>query len=229
MNTLTTAVLSWNDRRTLVNTLSSYNEFGLNTISNEKLIWFQEKSTEDVHIAKTFKYKSFGSSTNIGIGGAYKKLVEKSTGDFFLFLENDWVLLEDASGAISEAQELLSSGTADVVRFRHRRFPGKPLYTIQFKNREHVQMTHLLDCVHWRDTPEQDFEQIDKVGNFYTTSSKFANWTNNPTMFRRKWLLENIAPLIDGDIEKGLQPWWEQQEFKVAQHDVGLFTHNRIG
>lgn len=225
---MTLAVLSWGAHRTLVNTLESYQTFGID--DPEKIIFFQEISPADKRIADKYGFKYLGSSTNIGIAQAYKRLVEAATGETFLFLENDWVALESGD-RLKYGQELLYSDRADCVRFRHRRFPGHPLWTLQFEGNEYERPTHLLDAVHWTTHPE-NFPEITKDVNteFYITSSHYGNWTNNPTMFRTEFLENEVIPRIGKrDIEVDIQDWWADQDFIVAQDNVGIFTHNRIG
>lgn len=221
-------VLSWGSHKTLRNTLTSYREYGLDKLDQERIIFFQEITDQDISIADEFGYKAIGSETNIGIAQGYKRLVEESTGDLFLFLENDWALIADPSDQMYDAANLLRSSTVDVVRFRHRYYPGNPLYTRQFQDREMVQPTHLLDSIHWTDPSKFD-PYIQEKDGWFITNSMYANWTNNPTMFRTKWLRQEILPrLKDDDIEMSLQEWWQTQVFLVAQGD-GLFTHWRIG
>ena len=223
---MTIAVLSWGSHKTLTQSLKSYQKYGLDTLDEDRVIFFQEYSEEDKAIAEEFNWESIGSPTNIGIAEAYKLLVAFATDDLFLFLENDWELIEKPHKQISEAADLLKNHEADVIRLRHRDNPGEPLYSRQFKGHENTSPQHMLDCVHWDKHPE-NFAQIEKIGNWYLASSRYANWTNNPTMFRTGFLREFIVPRMSGDIEKAIQPWWAQNDFYVMQGQ-GLFTHNRI-
>jgi len=221
-------VLSWGQHKTLRNTLQSYETFGLNKLDEERIIFFQEITDQDIQIADEFGYKAIGAETNIGIAQGYKRLVEESTSDLFLFLENDWLLLEDPSDQMFEAAELLRNEVVDVVRFRSRKYPGNPLWTRQYEGKEFDHSEFLLDSIHWTD-PIKFFPFIRYEHDVYVTTSQYANWTNNPTMFRTKWLRKNILPRIgDRDVEVDIQPWWETQAFAVAQGE-GLFTHWRIG
>lgn len=230
--TLTIAVLSWGAHKTLVNTLESYHQWGLDRLGDERLIFFQEISEKDKTIATNYGYESFGADTNIGIAEAYRALVERATSDLFLFLENDWMLIAAPTMEILEAESMLISFDVDVIRLRHRKFPGDPLWTRQFNGREYDRPTHLLDCVHWQDKPDK-FPEIwkdpDYTDSWYFARAGHANWTNNPTMFRTDWLRTHIVPRLGTrDVEVDLQPWWEHQNFLVAQGD-GLFKHLRIG
>jgi len=193
----------------------------------EKIIFFQEITNEDKDLAAEFGYEAHGVPINIGIANGYKSLVELATGDLFLFLENDWELIEDPTIVLEKATNILWNEAADVVRLRHRDNPGAPLWSRVYERREMDKPEYLLDSVHWTD-PEK-FAPIHWEDDFYWTTAPFGNWTNNPTMFRTQWLKDNITPRMEGDIEIHLQPWWkEQKDIKVIQHQVGLFTHNRI-
>jgi hypothetical protein len=77
------------------------------------------------------------------------------------------------------------------------------------------------------DEPTQ-FSQIYYLEPFWYTTSRYANWTNNPTMFRTKFLEKYILPRMGSrDVELDIQQWWQEQNFWVAQGE-GLFTHNRL-
>lgn len=226
---MTIAVLSWNARETLTQSLESYREFGLDQLDDEKIIYFQEISEEDIAIAHNFGYKWIGSTDNVGIAEGYKALVEEATGEFFLFLENDWKLLRDPKSEFTKAQKAIKFYGADIVRLRDRKNPGNPLWTRQFEGHEEERPTHLLDSIHWTEDPTK-FDAIIRMGNtdMFLTTSKYANWTNNPHMAYTDFLRENIVPhLGSGDLERDIQSWWEKQEFTVAQGE-GLFTHVRI-
>ena len=218
---MTIGVLSWGAQKTLRNTLESYDKFKLD--DTEKLIFFQEISKEDIRIAEDYGYIWIGETVNSGISGGYQALVEHTTGDLFLFLENDWELIENPLQQMAEARKMLEEGTIDIARFRHRKNHGWPLWSKQFEGNELSRPEFLLDSVYWS---EPEFPEISKIGTWYTTFARFANWTNNPHMAKTEFLRKNILPRLEGDIEKILQPWWEQQEFIVAQSD-GLFTHSR--
>jgi hypothetical protein len=228
--TSTLAILSWGAHETLVNSLKSYKEFGLVSLFDERLILFQEISDKDRELAYLYDYEYIGFDENIGIAGGYKKLIEAATGDYLLFLENDWELIEYAGPTIVQAELLIETEGIDFVRLRHRQNPGNPLWTRQFEGHEMDRPTHLLDSIHW--TNPDKFSPIERLPIFYdrwfVTTSKNANWTNNPHMARTEWLREHILPRVGTrDVELDLQDWWAQQDFKVAQGE-GLFKHWRL-
>lgn len=225
---LSIGILSWGARKTLINSLDSYRKYGLDDPAIEKIIFFQEITDEDRKIAKDYGYQAEGSSTNIGIANGYKSLVAAVSGGLFLFLENDWEMIEPKD-ALYEGAYLLEQEVTDVVRLRHRKNPGNPLWSRVYQGRELDGPHFILDSIHWLDDPTI-FNPITYNANFYWTSASSANWTNNPTMFRSTWLREVIVPRMGaGDVEIDIQSWWGQQEdIRVVQHETGIFTHNRL-
>jgi hypothetical protein len=225
---MTIAILSWKSPNTLINTLESYKKYELDLMDDERIIFFQEISDLDRRIAKAYGYQAHGIPVNIGIAAAYKSLVELATGDLFLFLENDWELIEPPRDVLYDAADRLRNHALDVCRLRHTRNPGEPLWSRQYMGQEMVVPEYLLDCCYWQPHPE-DFWPIEKQEEWYITTSPFATWTNNPTFFRTQWLRDVIAPKMgQTDIEVDIQSWWKSQQFNVGQHETGLFTHKRL-
>jgi len=230
-NKLTIGILSWKDHQTLRNTLESYKQSRLLDYPKQIFIFFNEINDEDRKIAKEYNIKYYGAETNLGIAGGYKKMLEYVEQPNYLFLENDWMIREDAFDRVvsqlQDAEKYLS--LANVVRLRHRREPGNPLWTKQFKGNELSRPEHLLDCVHWHADPDKLFpDYITQLApNWYLASAKNANWTNNPHLIRTEWAKNILLPKLAGNIEIALQDWWQKTDYKVAQGE-GLFTHDRV-
>jgi len=232
---LSIGILSWKSPKTIINTLESYRNTRLLDIVNDVTIFFQEATEFDRNIANFYKVQAIFSDTNIGIGKGFTKLVESALTKNILLLENDWVNIENPDQTYDELEKginLLEYGRADMIKYRHRRNPGDPLYTLQYNGREMDSPKHLLECVHWRENPDIDFKEFiskDFSTRYYTAKSKYANHTNNPTMFKTKFYIDNISPFSgEGvDLEGKIDGWWQEQEFTVA-HGEGLFTHERI-
>lgn len=255
---MTVGILSWGATKTLISTLDSYLNHGLFQTDDDVIIFFQQMSELDERIAKSRNIDYFGATENVGIPEGYKRLVERSTGEFFLFLENDWLLLEPPHVHLGQAKHLLEEGEADIIKLRSRYDPGNPLWTRQYEFNEENKFTHLLDSVHWRERPDRVFpdkiqrrvmhsmdtteplwpnpdpkKELNKPegikdDEWFITSSKYANWSNNPHIAKTSFIKENVLPHIGNrDLELDIQGWWEQQDFKVAQGN-GLFKHWRL-
>lgn len=230
-------ILSWKSDKTLKNTLASYKKNGLLNISDDITILFQEVSETDKKLADTFGVKYIGLNENIGIGKGIIKLIENAKYENFLFLEHDWELVENEQilqDRLKSGLNLLDEGY-DVVRYRSRKKPGHPLYSLAHKGKElgyyddwhKATSPHLLESVHWLDPAKEFPDKIQKKGEYFITTSRWANWTNNPFLIKKNFYLEKLVPFSGEGVhfEKNIAPWWIKQNFKIAQGE-GLFMHN---
>ncbi len=230
-------ILSWHSGQVLVDTLTTYHNNGLFDMVNDVTILFQEVTEQDIQIATHFGLDFIGLQKNIGIGQAFIRLTENAQTDNVLVLEHDWNLIEDKETTYERLQsglELLG-GSVDVVRYRHRVYPGTPHFSFQYQGREldyydkEIECTspHLLDSVHWCDPNKSFPEHIGKFGEYFLSSSRYGNWTNNPCLYKKQFYLDIVTPFagegtgLEGNISK----WWAQQNYGVA-HGEGLFMHN---
>ena len=230
-------ILSWKSGSTLKNTLRSYKKYGLLEMVDDIVILFQEVSEEDKKTAEKYKVKYIGLKENIGIGKGMKMLAENASTENILFLEHDWELIEEKSFVFSHIKgglDLLDSGF-DVVRYRSRKNPGYPLISIRNKGKEldyyddwhECTSPHLLESLHWLDPAVEFPDKIQKQGEYFVTTSRWANWTNNPYLVKKSYLLEKILPFSGESVslERNIAAWWVKQDFKIAQGE-GLFTHS---
>jgi len=233
-------ILSWKSGQTLVNTLSTYYQNGLFDIVNDITILFQECSQQDKQIAEHFGLNYIAEPNNIGIGQAFIKLTEQSKTDNVLVLEHDWKLIEDTQTTYQRLKsgiELLDKGYS-CIRYRHRTEPGHPHFSFRYKGQEldyydkEIECTspHLLDSVHWTDPAEQFPDYVQKDGEYFTTTSRYGNWTNNPCLYKKDFYLNIVEPFAGNGIalEGNISKWWAQQTYKVA-HGEGLFHHKDEG
>jgi len=230
-------ILSWHSGQVLVDTLTTYYNNGLFDIVDDVTILFQEFNEQDYQIAKHFGLNVIGMNSNIGIGKAFIKLTENAKNDYVLVLEHDWNLIEDKETTYDRLQsgiELLDA-SVNVVRYRHRVNPGFPHFSFRHQGNEltyydeeiGATSPHLLDSVHWCN-PKQSFpEQIGQFGEYFLTSSRYGNWTNNPCLYKKQFYLDVVKPFAGDGIalEGNIGKWWVQQNFGVA-HGEGLFMHN---
>lgn len=229
-------ILSWKSGQTLVNTLTTYYTNGLFDLVSDVCILFQEFSEEDKQIAEHFNLPYIDKANNIGIGKAFLELTEQAKTDNVLILEHDWKLIENKSTTLSRLTsglELLNNGFS-CIRYRHRQEPGHPHFSFKYQGREldyydkEIECTspHLLDSIHWCD-PFKNFSQhIRKEGEYFTTTSRYGNWTNNPCLYKKDFYIETVKQFAGEGIalEGNISKWWAKQTFKVA-HGEGLFKH----
>lgn len=234
-------ILAWKSGQTLVNTLHSYYLNGLFDIVNDITIFFQETSEEDKTISNHFEINYIESDVNVGIGKAFIELAKNAKTDRILFLEHDWKLIEDKEttyNRLSSGLELINN-EYHFVRFRHRKNPGFPLFSQRvyqgnelnhYDSEMDLISPHLLDSIHWLESPELDFpDKIQKQEEYFTTTSRYGNWTNNPGLFDTQFYINTVEPFAGGgiDLEGKIGGWWARQDYKVA-HGEGLFKHEDL-
>ncbi len=230
-------ILAWHSGQTLVDTLESYYNNGLFDIIGDVTILFQEMTEEDELIANHFDLPYIVRKDNIGIGKAFIKLTRQCYYDHVLILEHDWQLIENKDvvyDRLSSGINMINSGY-DCVRYRHRVNPGHPHFSFNHKGNElnyyddwhQCTSPHLLDSLHWLEPNIEFPDKINKEGEYFTTTSRWGNFTNNPCMYDKSFYLNNIEPFVgDGiDLERKIAYWWPRQNFKIA-HGEGLFKHN---
>lgn len=238
---LSVGILAWNSGETLRNTLSSYKKNGLFDIVNDVTLFFQETTEEDIKIANEYDLPYIAYNKNIGIGNGFFKLAEFSESENILLLEHDWELIESKKvlfDALKSGISLLESGY-NCIRYRHRRNPGFPHYGLVCRGQEleyyseviELQGAHLIDCIHWTQYPELQFPvKIQKENDYFLTTSRWSNFSNNPCIYKKDFYLKSIQPFKNKGkyLEDDISYWWARQNFKVAAHVKGLFSHNDL-
>lgn len=230
-------ILAWKSGQTLIDTLSTYHEHGLFRMVEDVVILFQEFSDTDKLIAEHFELRYIPLQNNIGIGKGFIELANSVNQPYFMTLEHDWKLSENfmvTFDRLHSGIKMLESGY-DCIRYRHRTLPGFPHFSFRHKGNElnyydeEIGCTspHLLDAIHWTEHPEVQFAPlINKEDDYYVTTSRYGNWTNNPCMYRKQFYIDTVER-FSGDgvaLEGNISKWWATQQFKVA-HGEGLFTH----
>jgi len=229
-------ILSWHSGQVLVDTLTSYHQNELLTQVKDVCILFQQVSDQDIEVANYFGIPYIGLEQNIGIGKGFLKLTEQAETNNILVLEHDWKLIEDKQTTYDRLKsgiEMLDKDYA-CVRYRHRRDPGHPHFSFNHKGQEltyydkEIECTspHLLDSIHWTDPSVDFFEYIQKDNEYFTTTSRYGNWTNNPCLYKKDFYLDVVKPFAGEGIslEGNISKWWAKQTYKVA-HGEGLFKH----
>lgn len=229
-------ILAWNSGQTLVDTLLSYYENGLTEIAEDITILFQEISDEDKLIANHFNINYIGLSNNIGIGKGFIKLTENAKTDNILVLEHDWKLIENRETTHNRLKSGINllDNEYNCVRYRHRKYPGFPHFSFKHIGNElnyyddELECTspHLLDSLHWLNPAESFPDKIQTNGEYFVTTSRWGNWTNNPCLYKRQFYLDIVKDFAGDGIalEGNISRWWAKQNYKVA-HGEGLFKH----
>ena len=233
-------ILAWDSGQTLVNTLHSYFEREFLHQVNDVCILFQEASEQDKQIAEHFGIPYIALDNNIGIGQGFIQLTAQAKTDNVLILEHDGKLIEDKETTrvrLKSGVDMLNKGYS-CIRYRHRANPGHPHFSFQYQGREldyydkelEATSPHLLDSVHWCNPSVKFDDKIQKDGEYFISTSRWGNWTNNPCLYKKDFYLETVKQFAGEGIalEGNISKWWAQQTYKVA-HGEGLFSHKDEG
>ena len=209
-NNITIGYLSWKRPEVFIQTLESHKQNGLFDIipPENRLIFFQEITDQDKEIAKKYDCNYIGNKNNIGILNAFIELVEACKTPYFIFSENDWNLIEDKDTTkkiIDDCINLLKNNKADIIRLRHRKYPGHPLNS-QPKNMDEWVKSDIsvfpfkLESLSWLQNPNNSygdlFEEYDGNYKWYITSLEHQKWSNNIFIGKTDYIKNNIIEFI---------------------------------
>jgi hypothetical protein len=236
-------ILGWNtNNSSLPNTMFSYLRNRLFEVTDDITIFFQEIKEEDIKLANYFNIKYIGNSKNVGIANAFNELATNAKYENFLILEHDWYLQENAETTfdrIKSSINMVDNGY-DCVKLRSMIRSGFPDFALirymddplnYFDEEMQLSHPHLLDTCHMHKDihllyPDKIKQVYDGNCMYYTSSSRYGNYTNNPCIYKTKFfkkILEKFAGEKDS-LEGLIAHWWPLQNFKIA-HSQGLFTH----
>ena len=240
---LCVGVLVFQGANTLERTLSTNR--GLFQIIEEPIAFFQQINSPERRrwarevIGVHGPFSSLFATQNVGQREAFRLIAEACSQPYIVILEEDFRAAKHAdffselTSGISHIQQ-----GAHAVRLRSRRFPGSPNYIHEAwlnsggHNGGVVRDTHLIEYVTWHDSPETFVPQLQvcrQNPKTWCTSSKHAQYTNNPTLYSTDFLRDLISKVpTHGDVhfEAWLTEFWSKQSYKVVYSD-GLFTHER--
>jgi hypothetical protein len=181
-------------------------------------------------------FEVIGARRQRGIAPALVALVRHvRDAEHVLFLEEDFavaegVLTRELAETLAQARDAVRQGAADLVKLRHRTWPGRPFFPWAWQGRErelfsyespYVSNHSLLDTLHWLHDPVvYFFRQDDGRGDvraqaplwrcgardqLFCAYSSHQGWTNNPWVLEPAWFLRNIAPAALADWTRSLE------------------------
>ena len=240
---ITLGILSWRSYLTLNNTLESFKKNGLTDMINI-IIYFQEISPLDIHIAEKYNIKYYGSKINSGIIGGFYELLKMCNTEYFIFCENDFELVHDkldTENILNDCLSLLNNYNVDKINLRDRIKYGEPLYSkpdgdankLKFNNN----YAYKIESLFFLTNPEIQFPNIftivDLNYKWYTCDSIHQKWSNNVFISKTSWLKNSLLKLLEDNINNKESFLMEELLIKntnnyVVSGGIGLFMHNRL-
>jgi hypothetical protein len=210
MDQITIGYLSWKRHNILEQTLYSHYNNRLLNIIKHKLIYFQEISNNDINIANKFCLKNIlGNIENVGIKNGFISLVNNCETDYFIFCENDWLLIENEQktyDVLTDCINMLKNNNVDIIRLRHAKNPGSPLYSKpenvnKWLNQNIINFPYKLESLSWLDDPNKYYnnllEEYDGNYKWYITTNEHQKWSNNIFIAKTSYLRDIIIPFLN--------------------------------
>jgi glycosyltransferase involved in cell wall biosynthesis len=233
---LSVGILSHFAPHTLEKTLISYKKHGLFELSDDifAVLQLSNRQEEEKIICDKFNVRSICLDDNGRMGSGFKAIYENARHEYILFLENDFEINEEneTKEFIENSMYFIKEMNVDVVRGRSRKNPGEPNFALHVKNLS----SHLSECIYYIDDPEiihptKIYRIKPKIGDkkWYTSTSEFCNYTNNPYICSKIFFEKTVLPycIFGCNIENDLTYIWSKNTYKCV-YGPGLFTHYRL-
>jgi hypothetical protein len=224
------AAVTWRAPLSLRNSMESWRRGGLLDIVDERMLFVNSPSEEDLAIAREYEfdvYTTAESGGNIMAGPALAHLAANASADTILFMEKDFVLSADRATMMRE----LFSGVQHLAR-------GVDLFRLRGKSDWPAEgMPNCCEVPADPEKPACPFHSQWRSGGYFSDhqnwllvycdpnvlesgngrvaqcarepeapdsfcfSSGDSNWSNNPLLMNRLWFLEKVAPIALADME----------------------------
>ena len=242
---ISVGILSHFAPETLRFTLFTYMNAGLFDCSDDIFVVIQksDRQEEERQVCESVGVRAVCLPDNDMMGSGFKAIYENARHEFIMFLENDFVAYtsrEETRDFFINTVDFLLKGV-DLVRARSRANPGQPNYAYDSMHNkprsELVNSTHLSESIFWEEHPHEVYptciSKLDCISGskeWYKSSSKFCNYTNNPYACSKTFFKNAVLPytMMGGtnNIEDFLTPIWAKEDYTCA-FGPGLFTHDR--
>lgn len=211
MNEITIGYLTWKRYDILEQTLKSHKENGLFEIipPENRIIFFQEISQQDRNIANKYNLNTFGNKKNIGILNAFIELVKNCKTKYFIFCENDWLLIENKElcrNVFNDCIQLLDNNEKNIIKLRHIKNPGSPLYSRPYNiniwlSENYHGFPYKLESLSWLNNPNDFYKpgvlnEIQYKYKWYSTTLEHQKWSNNIFIANTSFLKNTITQML---------------------------------
>jgi hypothetical protein len=207
MNTnITIGYLSWKKTNVLLNTLESHKNNGLFDIipPQNRCIFFQEFQDQDTRIAEKYNLHVLKNKENIGILNAFIELIENCNTKYFIFCENDFVLMKNnfyIKQTIEDVCNILDNDEYGVVKLSNSKNPGF-LYIKggdSWLQGDQTSYKYKAESLSWIPNPKDFYKNIKTILHNYewfVFNKDDQLWSNHIYACNTKYLLNVVIPLL---------------------------------
>lgn len=240
MSEFTIGYLSWKKHNVLKKTLDTHLQNGLFNIIQNKLIFFQELTDIDKQIAIDYSCNYIGNTENVGILNAFIKLVENCNTKYFIFCENDFLLLDkeyNINKTLEDVKFILDENEYAQVKLSNIKNPGflyiTPTNINEWLSSQHTDFKYKVESFSWVPEPEKyynNLEIINKNYKWYKVNNNEQIWSNHIYACNTIFLKEIIIPILkfNRDTNTNLDIKYQGLEDTLCFPENILNTNNEI-
>jgi hypothetical protein len=211
MQNITIGYLTWNKNYLLEKTLKSHFNNGLFEIikPENRFIFFQETNlVNDKKICENYECNYLGNTQNIGILNAFIELIENCKTEYFIFCENDFLLLESPDNyslnkCFEDVINILINDKYAQIKLSNCKNPGFLYCTPSDKKswllQKHDDFPYKIESISWIPEPEKFYDCM-KIYNlnykWYSVSREHQKWSNHIYMCNTSYLKNVVVPLL---------------------------------
>jgi hypothetical protein len=211
MDEITIGYLTWKKNDLINDTLKSHNDNGLFQIikPENRYIFFQESNIEkDIELCKKYNCNYLGDENNIGILNAFVKLVENCKTKYFIFCENDFILLNSTNNyslqnCFIDAMTILDNNKFAQIKLSNYKKPGFLYCTPQNKENwllnKQENYPYKIESFSWILNPRNFYNCVNILTLNYDwlyVSSKHQKWSNHIYICNIYYLKNVVVPLL---------------------------------
>lgn len=212
---ITIGYLSWKKYDIFEKTLQSHNSL-FNLLKQEnRIIFFQEIGEREINIANKFDCKYIGNKENIGILKAFIELVENCKTKYFIYCENDFLLLDnnefDIKKTLEDTIDLLDNNPNAHIKLSNIKNPGFLYCTPKDKDEwlagNQSNYCYKVESFSWIDEPEKyysNLQVINKNYKWYLVNNHDQKWSNHIYAINTTFLKDVVLPILKFNIENNL-------------------------
>lgn len=206
----TIGYLSWKKHTIINKTLESHRKNGLFDIipKENRIIFFQELGNTEIDIADKYECNYIGDKNNIGILKAFINLVEACQTEYFIFCENDFILLDNTNEysiikSFEDIEEILEENYTAQIKLSNLKNPGY-LYSTPTNKEEWIYQNqdnypYKVESFSWINEPDKFYKNIlvlNKNYKWYKVNYKDQLWSNHIYACNTSYLKEIIIPIL---------------------------------
>ena len=206
MNQISIGYLTWKKQHILSKTFQSHKQNGLFDIipPENRTVFIQEYSSKDIELAEKYHINILKDKRNIGILDAFIQLVENCKTKYFIFSENDFILMKDGfeiQKTMNDVITLLDNDKYGVVKLSNSKNPGF-LYVKgcpEWLKGDQSKFHFKAESLSWIPNPKEFYKDIKTViynYEWFIFGKNDQRWSNHIYACNTEFLQKVVVPLL---------------------------------